>query len=269
MEPLQLLAGEGGAGLPLPGELAAAYGGGLALSEGCLYANFVSSLDGVVALGAPGVSSGGAISGRNEGDRFVMALLRAAAGCVLVGAQTARDDRGHLWTPGYIHPPSAAANAALRASLGLAAEPRLALLTATGDLDPGEPALEAGALVLTTEAGADRLRGRLPAATEVVALGAGAHVPAAAAVAELRRRFPGARILTEGGPRGIGWLLAGGLLDDLFLTLSPVLAGRDATPRPGLVAGLELLPGRAGWARLASVRRQGDHLFLHYRLRGA
>ena len=40
----------------------------------------------------------------------------------------------------------------------------------------------------------------------------------------------GGMVLTEGGPRLLGQLAAGGLLDELFLTISPVLAGRGTRP---------------------------------------
>ena len=60
--------------------------------------------------------------------------------------------------------------------------------------------------------------------------------------------------------------IEGDLLDEAFLTISPVVAGRDGTPRPGMVAGAELLPGRGLWTRLLSARRHGDFLFLRYRM---
>ena len=56
-------------------------------------------------------------------------------------------------------------------------------------------------------------------------------------------------------------------LDELVLTVSPVLAGRADTPRPGLVAARELLPGRTELAELLSVRQHGPYLFLRYRMR--
>jgi riboflavin biosynthesis pyrimidine reductase len=264
VEPIETLASPVRELLPLPPALRQLYGGGLDLPEGTVYGNFVSSIDGVVALAAPGVSSGGAISGQSEADRFVMGLLRACAACVMVGASTLRDDSGHLWTPAYIHPASAPSYGELREALGLPPEPVLVVVTRSGRLDPGERALREGALVFTTAAGAARLPTGLPAASEVVVLPGIETVEAGAAVAELRRRFGTGRILTEGGPHVIGWLLAAGLIDELFLTVSPVLAGRNGSPRPGLVAGLELLPDHGRWVRLRSVKRHGDHLFLRY-----
>jgi riboflavin biosynthesis pyrimidine reductase len=263
VEPIETLEGAVAEPLPLPADLQTLYGGGLDLSRGTVYANFVSSIDGVVALGVHGLSSGGAISGKSEADRFVMGLLRACAACVVVGASTLRDDSGHLWTPSYIHPPSARLFAELREMLGLRPEPVLVVVTNSGQVDPGERAFQEGALLFTTESGAARAP-RLPPSSEVVVLAGGGAVDAGAAMAEVRRRFGSGRVLTEGGPHVIGWLLGAGLLDELFLTVSPVLAGRDRTPRAGLVAGLELLPDHGRWAHLRSVKRHGDHLFLRY-----
>src|SRR4051812_45187374 len=89
--------------LPIPDELTAAYGGDLGFSRPCLFANFVESVDGVVALATP-AESGAIISGGNAADRFVMGLLRACADAVMVGAGTFRKAGTHLWLPEGIHP---------------------------------------------------------------------------------------------------------------------------------------------------------------------
>ena len=75
----------------------------------------------------------------------------------------------------------------------------------------------------------------------------------------------GGMVLTEGGPRLLGQLAADGRLDELFLTVSLVLAGRGDSSRPGLAAARELLPGRA---ELLAVGRSGSYLFLRYAMRG-
>jgi riboflavin biosynthesis pyrimidine reductase len=63
-------------------------------------------------------------------------------------------------------------------------------------------------------------------------------------------------------------LLADALVDELFLTVSPVLAGRlTAGERLGLVEGAELLPQARIGGRLRSVRKSDEHLFLRYALR--
>jgi riboflavin biosynthesis pyrimidine reductase len=65
-----------------------------------------------------------------------------------------------------------------------------------------------------------------------------------------------------------GSLLASRLVDELFLTVSSVLAGRaSATARLGLVEGVELVPQTRVAGRLRSVRSHGSHLFLRYGLR--
>ena len=111
----------------LPPQLSELYDGGLAIPEGGVYANFVSSIDGIVALEAGTAPSGGIISGRNEADRFVMGLLRAVADAVLVGAGTVRAEGGKaMWTPEYIYPAAANAFAALREALKREKTPRLA-----------------------------------------------------------------------------------------------------------------------------------------------
>jgi hypothetical protein len=56
-----------------------------------------------------------------------------------------------------------------------------------------------------------------------------------------------------------------GVVEDVFLTVAPVLAGAGAPgERSTLTPGLELLPDRRFEGRLASVRRDGSFLFLRY-----
>jgi riboflavin biosynthesis pyrimidine reductase len=268
VEPLERLydAGPDDAELPLPEELERLYGGRFSLGPNALYANFVSTVDGVVALGDPSVSSGPAISGRSEADRFVMGLLRAAAGAVLIGGGTMRDDPGHLWTPEYIFPPAARAYAELRKNLGLPLRPLLAVVTAEGRLDVRERALQQDALVLTTEVGARALDAKLPKGSRLKVL-APERFTVADAVSALREDGH-TRVLSEGGPRVLAELLKAQLLDELFLTLSPVLAGRSAEIRRfGLLENLAFEATSLRGMRLVSARRHGGHLLLRYSLR--
>jgi riboflavin biosynthesis pyrimidine reductase len=250
----------------LPASLADVYQGSLGFSEPVVYANFVSSIDGVVALGKER-SSGSLISGRSEADRFVMGLLRACADVVLTGAATVRaEGRQALWTPDYIHPQAKEAFSELRRKLGRKPKPPLAVLTASGELEPDRAALKADALILTSQQGAAKLRDRVPDTVELVTLGTGRGLDVTAALDVLRARGMNV-ILTEGGPALIGELLRSSQLDELFLTLSPVLAGRqDGTLRRGIIHGLEFQPRELQWTRLESARRSGSHLFLRYRL---
>jgi riboflavin biosynthesis pyrimidine reductase len=264
VNPLEVLfEAEGPAAFDLPGELERLYGGDFGLSPPLVYANFVETLDGVVAIRSE-PRTNRLVSGDSEADRFVMGLLRACADVVLLGSGTLRGSPTSVWTAERAYPAAADAFAQLRSRLGLAPEPALAVLTASGSLDPAHPALERGAVVLTTAHGAERCRAELPGAVEVVALPGETEVDAGAAVGFLRERGHGS-ILSEAGPHVFGALLAAGLVDELFLTVSPLLAGRaEPGRRLGLVEGEELLPGRASPARLLGVRRDGAHLFLRY-----
>lgn len=252
----------------IPEELAAAYGGDLGFEEPRLYANFVASVDGVVALGPEHPSSGSLISGREPADRLVMGLLRAFADAVLIGAGTFRATPDHLWTAEHIYPAGATAFAELRRSRGRPATPELIVTTARGELPLDHPALQEGAVVATTEAGRTRLASRLPDGCEILVCGDGQTIAMPELIPAIRARGH-SLLLTEGGPHVVGELLAAGLLDEMFLTVSPLLAGRAGGDRPGLVAGVELLPDVTVRGDLASVRRGGSYLFLRYLLGGS
>lgn len=255
-------------GLPefdVPVALAEGYGGPLGFSEPRLYANFVATLDGVVAI--PGeTQSNRIISAHSEADRFVMGLLRACADAVLVGAGTLLSSPRTLWTAENAYPAAAPLYGQLRRSRGRPAQPTLAVLSGNGSLNPRHPALEEGALVLTSERGAARLRRRLPRSVTILAVGAETPLDPAAAIEALRVRGH-ELILSEGGPTTFAALVAAGLVDELFLTTSPLLAGRSpGTPRPALAEHVEFLPARMVEGKLLTLRRAGSHLFARYRL---
>jgi riboflavin biosynthesis pyrimidine reductase len=248
----------------LPIDLQHLYGR-LGFPSPVLFSNFVSSVDGVVTLGST-PSAGSVISAKYAADRFLMGLLRACADAVLIGAGTLRATPGHLWTPGHVYPDLATEFTVLRSNLGRSREPKLVVVTASGEIDAKHPAVVRGALVMTTEKGAKAIGSRLPDTCEVVTVGKGTSVDMREALAELRAR--GLKVLlTEGGPRLMGHLVDGGLLDEAFLTISPVVAGRQDDTRLGMVEGVELLPKRGVWSTLMSARRHGEYLFLRYRFR--
>jgi riboflavin biosynthesis pyrimidine reductase len=255
-------------GLPsfdLPAELQEAYGGAFGLDRPRLVANFVSTIDGVVAL--PELAqSNKLISDGSESDRFVMGLLRASADAVLIGSGTLRASPRGVWTPERAYPPAGAGFAELRRRRDLPPAPERVVITGSGSVPPSHPLFAEGALVLTTDDGAGRLDGRLPPASTVVSLGDSATVDLRAAVAALRARGH-ELIVSEAGPRAFGSLVEAGLVDELFLTVSPLIAGRGpSAERLGLVEAFEALPGERLGGRLLSVRRDGAHLFLRYEL---
>jgi riboflavin biosynthesis pyrimidine reductase len=258
----------------MPAELERRYGGRLSIplrsDRPTVVANFVSTLDGFVALGRGDLTGGGLISGFHEPDRFVMGLLRSLADVVVVGSGTVRGSTDHRWTPAYIHPPSAAAFARWRGAMGLAPHPTTVIVTGSGDLpahhggltDPSLPIV-----VATTREGAARLRGiGVPGHVRIEPVGSGRVVSSSDLLA-LGRDLGARLILTEGGPHVLGELVGADVLDELFLTLSPQLVGRSGGERLGLVEGLALAPDTARWHELVSIRRSGDHLLLRYRRR--
>lgn len=236
-------------------------------------ANFVSTLDGVVAFAVDGSSGGGEVSGFSDPDRFVMGMLRAMADVVLVGAGTVRAAPTHEWTPRRVHPRSAALYATWRSRMGIASpQPTTIVATASGSLDPEHPGLSAPdvpVILATTEAGAERLRAAGLAPNARIEIAGTSGQVAATRLVEIAASTGARLILCEGGPHLISDLLVAGLLDELFLTVAPQLAGRDeATHRLALVEGAAFDVATAPWADLRSVRRSGDHLFLRYRVGG-
>lgn len=248
----------------VPELLAALYGGAIGLDEPCVVANFVESIDGVVAV--PRLPRSHAVIGdESDADRFMLALVRTCADAVVVGSGTLLASPKGTWRIDRAYPPAAEALAELRARRGRPEQPLVVVVTTGASLDPAHPVLESGALVLTTEGAAARVRAALPGAAEVVAVNDAETVDLVRAVEVLRERGCSV-ILTEAGPSMFGSLVASRLVDELFLTVSPLLAGRGATARLGLVEGVELIPQTRVAGRLRSVRANGSHLFLRYEL---
>jgi 5-amino-6-(5-phosphoribosylamino)uracil reductase len=201
--------------------------------------NFVSSADGAVAVDGRSGGLGG------EADRRVFGLLRRLAQVVLVGAGTVRteDYRG-----------------ARQPAIGATLPPPIAVVTGSADLDPGSRLFTDTAvapIVLTLGSAPGERRAALAAAgAEVVTLD---RLTPDALLGELGRRGLH-RVLCEGGPSLFGELLAADAVDELCLTLSPLLVGGTA----GRIAR-----GPAGGASrpmtLAGVLHEAGTLFLRYR----
>src|SRR2546428_1533360 len=99
---LEVLFDSTGKGLGLPAPLSRAYGGDLGLAGDCLVANFVESVDGVVAFPDAAGESGAVVSGGSAPDRFLMGLLRACAGAGLIRAGALRAAPGGPGFPGAV-----------------------------------------------------------------------------------------------------------------------------------------------------------------------
>jgi riboflavin biosynthesis pyrimidine reductase len=196
--------------------------------------NFVSSLDGAVDVG--GYSEG--LSG--PADKRIFGLLRQLSDVVMVGAGTLRhegyravrlDERRRAW----------------REAHGLVPYPTLVVVSASLDVDPGQGAFADAPvrpIVVTHAQSPPHRRARVEQVAELLIRG-DHEVDLTAAVAELRARGLG-QILCEGGPHLFGGLLRAGLVDDLCLTVSPLLAGPGAGriiagPPRGATLGMNLV----------------------------
>jgi riboflavin biosynthesis pyrimidine reductase len=261
----QLFQREGLPEFELPSELGHLYGGPFGLPSPILYSNFVSSVDGVAVVGP---SSGSKLSGNSQADRFVMGLLRACSEAILIGSGTLHGSPGHVWTAEHVFPPQKDGYRELRRQLGLPDRPLLVIATGSGKVDLDHPGLARPALLLTSDEGRQRLA--KTGHHQVVALGPNPELDPRQIVAAIRQAGHQV-ILTEGGPRLFGQLLGAGLVGQLFLTVSPLLAGRTKQDRrPGFVEGLDLLGGsRSPGLTLLSAHREGSHLFLRYLVEGA
>ena len=263
----------------LPDGLRARYDGNLSFPPApgerpyCI-ANFVSTLDGVVSFNLPGQSEGAQISNWNEEDRFIMGLLRASADAIVVGSGTLQAAGPHgSWLPEAVYPAATALYQQYRAEVLRKPEyPLVVIVTGTGELDLTSAVFhtpQARVLVLTTERGKGRLsqNGSEALSSVVVrALSSTEERISPSAILTLLRQEAGVElVLHEAGPTLFGEFVAGGFMDELFLTVAPQIAGRDAAHlRPGLVANVHFSPATAPWWKLISAKSATDYLFLRY-----
>lgn len=181
-----------------------------------LRANFVTSLDGAVTL--EGLSGG--LSSKD--DQSMLGRLRMLADVVLVGAGTLRAE-------GYGGLRLGAKRRGWRTEQGWPENPTLAVVSARLDLDPTSPVFTEAPvrpIVITCASSPDHQREALAEVADVMICG-DETVDLKQAVAGLvERGLP--QILCEGGPHLLGALTGADLVDELCLTVSPLLAGPGA-----------------------------------------
>jgi riboflavin biosynthesis pyrimidine reductase len=216
-------------------------------SRPCLRVNFVSSVDGAVEVEghSRGLSS--------DIDREVFHILRGYADAILVGAGTLRHE---VYGPVRLAEPVRR----WRREQGLAEQPTLVVVSESLHLDPGTAVFAEAPmrpLVLTNAAAPDEGREKLSAVADVIAVGQD-ETDLTAGLAELHRRGL-TQILCEGGPRLFGSLLRAGLVDEVCLTVSPMLAG----PGAGRIVAGDPASGPTG-LRLVHAIAAGSELLLRY-----
>jgi riboflavin biosynthesis pyrimidine reductase len=204
-------------------------------------------------------------------------LLRASVDAVVVAAGTVSQvSPNHLWIAESIYPKARDSYADYRQrALKKTGHPLLVVVSGRGRLDLGRAIFHApGArvLIVTTKAGSQELASAGVSAldsTKVVALNDTGGLIGPSAILTLLHDEYGVRIaLHEGGATLFGHFMAQGLVDEVFLTLAPQIAGRTSErPRPGMVAGVAFLPEGTPWFKLVSAKYRGDHLYLRYRMK--
>jgi riboflavin biosynthesis pyrimidine reductase len=215
-----------------PVDLAGLYGDlPLAGTRPAVRLNMIASIDGATAVAGLSGGLGG------PADQALFAVLRSQADVVLVAAGTVRAEH---YGPSKVP---------------------VAVISRSCRLDWGSPffseAIASPIVITVTEAPA--LEREKAAGLADVIIAGEQDVDLAAALGALSERGY-ARVLAEGGPSLNGQLAAAGLLDELCLTVSPLLAGGEAKR---ILAGPALAAG-PGW-RLRSLCEQDGFLFLRYR----
>jgi riboflavin biosynthesis pyrimidine reductase len=185
-------------------------------------ANMVATADGAASLS--GVTQG--IS--SDTDRRVFALLRTLCDVILVGASTVREEK---------YKPARPRELWSHLRDGRPPTPPIAVVTRRLDLDPDSPLITAApaharTIVITTSSAPATRRDEVARHAEVIIAGQDT-VDLATAVAALAERGH-RRMLAEGGPHLLAQLAGAGLLDELCLTIGPLMAGPGA---PRIVAG--------------------------------
>lgn len=183
-----------------------------------LRANMVSTLDGAAQ------HEGRSQPISSAADMRIFGTLRALADVVVVGAETVRRE-------GYRPARARAEFAELRAAAGQGPAPAIAVVSTSLDLDFSLPLFTSPlvpTLILTgAGAPAQRVAEAERAGARVLVAGDGAGIDPARAVRALADAGH-TRLLTEGGPRLLGQLAAADVLDELCLTISPMLTAGDA-----------------------------------------
>ncbi|OPG02789.1 hypothetical protein B1R27_31115 [Streptomyces sp. GKU 895] len=183
-----------------------------------LRANMVSTLDGAAQ------HDGKSQPISTAADMRIFGTLRGLADVVVVGAETVRQE-------GYRPARARAEFTAAREAAGQGPAPAIAIVSASLDLDFSLPLFTSPlvpTLILTGAAAApDRVATAEKAGARVVVAGDGVGVEPVRAVQALAD-LGFSRLLTEGGPRLLGQFVAAGVLDELCLTVAPMLTAGDA-----------------------------------------
>jgi riboflavin biosynthesis pyrimidine reductase len=246
------------------------------------YANFVQSMDGIASFKGKH-ASGGDIAHSME-DKWLMNLLRAHADAILLGINTLVEETRNLPNlndgRGPVYQTEGEELRAYRKQIGKGRE-KVIFATNSATIDPAAYRIFDGdqvdAFVLTTAAGAKKLSTK---AVQTLVAGPGDTVDLSAAMEMLREKLGIQLLLCEGGPTLYGNMSRAGLIDEKFVTISPIEVGLLAPPEQELSEGEKLASPalrpttfmasgftteNVPWWRWMSSRRVASHEFNRYR----
>ena len=214
-----------------------------------LRVNFIASLDGAIAVEG---RSGGL---GTPGDRQVFRLLRALADVVLVGYGTAFGE-------GYHAIAAESAVGRMRAALGRPASEPIAVVSRRASLTPDDQLLD-GPTILLTCAAADAGRRAALADAGVDVLVCGDEEVDLRVALDLLAERGLEQVVCEGGPMLFREAITAGVVDELDLSIAPVLVGGQ-TRLLGEQTLAELVR-----PRLLQVLEEDGVLFTRYSVRGS
>jgi riboflavin biosynthesis pyrimidine reductase len=209
-----------------------------------LRVNFVSSIDGAATVGGKSGGLGG------DADHRVFDILRTLCDVVVVASGTVKAE-------GYGAMILDAASVEARVAAGLKPQPTFAVVSGSLSLDPTSDVFTKAPvrpLIFTSESAPPNEA--LAKVADIVACGSKSVDPALMVSALAERGLT--RIHCEGGPSLFGSLLAADVVDELCLTVSPLLAGGDS----GRIAKGAVFDPRT--MSLAGILHSGDTLLLRY-----
>ena len=246
-----------------------------------VYANFVQSLDGIVSL--LGEHSSGSDIAQSEEDRWLMDLLRAHADAVLLGLGTlvVEQQLGRPRPRGPVFRIVEPTLQQLRAKLRKGPE-RNIFVTKSGNLELKDFAVFDGdrvdTAIITSTAGAEKLLPQQSSHPHVKIIVAGSEdVDLLAAMKVLRQELGIKYLLCEGGPQLYGAMIRADLIDEKFLTVSPLDVGQEIPPeqktvpwkqparRPTIFSGQGFTKEKAARWQWLSCRKVLDWQFNRYR----
>jgi riboflavin biosynthesis pyrimidine reductase len=209
-----------------------------------LRVNFVSSIDGAATVDGKSGGLGG------DADHRVFDILRTLCDVVVVASGTVKAE-------GYGAMILDAPSVGARVAAGLRPQPTFAIVSGSLDLDPSSDVFAKAPvrpIVFTSRAAPSNAA--LAAVADIVVAGSKTVDPVSMVAALAERRLT--RIHCEGGPSLFGSLLAADVVDELCLTLSPLLVGGDS----GRIAKSAMPAPRE--MSLAGILRSDDTLLLRY-----